>query len=103
MLFCFARFYNNKSNNGKGKSYINRETGSDEIFTMLDRIQSDTERNIENLLADSDTEFIGEDLVPKNKEESQILTPEATAEVESNVLNESEPPRKKLKQKVKIS
>ena len=104
--------------NRKTCVHFNRETGSDKIFAMFDGIQSKKyrKRNIEsflydiesflyeNLLSDLDTKFIVEEPIPRNKEEShQILTPEATVQVESNVLNESEPPRKKLKQKVKMS
>ena len=97
--------------NRKTCVHFNRETGSDKIFAMFDGIQIEKyrKRNIEsflyeNLLSDLDTRFIVEEPIPRNREEShQILTPEATVQVESNVLNESEPPRKKLKQKDKIS
>ena len=45
--------------------------------------------------------MFGEKPISDNKEEShQILTPEVTVHVESNVPNESEQPCKKLKQKV---
>ena len=61
------------------KKYINidRETGSNEIFAILDKIEIKTEKYIEYLLKDSDRENIAEEPIPDNKEEShQLLTPE---------------------------
>ena len=50
---------------------------------------------------DSDTECIAEKPIPDNKEEShQLLTPEETTLVESEVLDIDELPAKKLKKKV---
>ena len=43
-------------NNRKKYIHIDRETGSNEIYAMLDEIESDTESDIENLLEDSDTQ-----------------------------------------------
>ena len=46
---------------------------------MLDKIECETESDTENLLEDSDTEYIAEEPIPDNKEEShQLLTSEAT-------------------------
>ena len=68
---------------------------------MLDKIESETESDIENLLEDSDTEYIAEEPISDNKEEShQLLTPEATALVEGEVLDIDEPSAEKLKKKV---
>ena len=48
-----------------------------EIFAMLDKIESETGSDIENFFEYSDTEYIPEEPVPDNKEEShQLLTPE---------------------------
>ena len=59
------------------------------------------ESDIENLLEDSDTEYIAEEPIPDNKEEShQLPTPEGTVHVEGEVLNIDEAPAKKLKKKV---
>ena len=44
-------------NNRKKHIHIDRETGSNEIFAMLDKIESETESGIENLLEGSDTEY----------------------------------------------
>ena len=58
---------------------------------MLDKIESETESDIGNRLEDSETEYITEELIPDNKEEShQLLTPETT------ILDIDEPPAKKL-------
>ena len=42
-------------NNRKKYVHIDRETGSNEIFAMLDKTESETESDIENLLEDFDT------------------------------------------------
>ena len=80
---------------------IDRETNCNKIFATLDKYESETESDIENLLEDSDTEYIVEEPILDNKEESyQLLTPEATAHVEGEVLDIDELPAKKsLKRK----
>ena len=71
-------------NNRKKYIHIDRETGSNEIYAMLDEIESDTESGIENLSEDSDTEYISEEPIPDNNEESsRVLIPEATVHVEN--------------------
>ena len=71
-------------NNRKKYIRIDRETGSNEIYAMLDEIESDTESGIENLSEDSDTEYISEEPIPDNNEESsRVLIPEATVHVEN--------------------
>ena len=47
-------------NSRKKYIHIDRETGSNEMFGMLDKIESETESDIENILDDSDTEYIAE-------------------------------------------
>ena len=97
-------FYKNiimKRNNRKRYVHIDRETGSNKIFALLDKTESETESDIENLLKDSDTEYIAEELILDNKEEShQILTPERTVYAEGEVLDIDDPPAVKLKKKV---
>ena len=62
---------------------------------------SKTESDIENLLEDSDTEYIAEEPVPDNIEEKhKLLTPESTVHVEGEVLDIDEPSAKNLKKKV---
>ena len=88
-------------NSRKKYIHIDRETGSNEIYAMLDEIESDTESDIENLLEDYDTEHISEEPIPDNKEEShRVLTPEATVNVENESFDVEEPPSKKLKKKI---
>ena len=83
-------------NNRKKYIHIDPETGSNEIFAMLDKIKSATESDIENLLEDSDTECIAVEPIPNNIEGShQLLTPEATVHVEGEVLDIDVPPAKK--------
>ena len=78
--------------------HIDRETGSNEIFAMLDKIECETESDTENLLEDSDTEYMAEEPNPDNKEEShQLLTPQTTVQVAGKVLDINEPPANKLK------
>ena len=68
---------------------------------MLDKIEIETDSDIENLLEDSDTEYIAEEPIPDNKEEShQLLTPEATVPVDGEVVDIDEPSAEKLKRKV---
>ena len=54
-------------NSRKKYIHIHCETGSNEIFSMLQKIKSETESDIENLLEDSDTEYIAEQPIPDNK------------------------------------
>ena len=85
-----------EGNNRKKYIHIDRETGSNEIFAMLDKIDSETESDIENLLEDSNTEYIAEEPILDNKEENhQLLTPVAAVYVEGEVLDIDEPPAKK--------
>ena len=46
--------------NNKRQNYVqtDRETGSDEIFPLLDEVNSDLEDDIDNLMNDLDTEFV---------------------------------------------
>ena len=87
-------------NNRKKYIHIDREAGSNEIYAMLDEIETDAESDIENLLEYSDTENIPEEPIPDNKEEShRILKPEATVQVENEFLDVEEPPSQRLKKK----
>ena len=64
--------------------HVDSETGSNEIFAMLGKTESETESDVKKLLEDSDTEYTAEEPIPDNKEEShQILTPVARVHVES--------------------
>ena len=97
--------------NNKRKKYvrIDRNTRSEEIFALLDEVNSDQEEDIDNLMNDSDTEFIvDENLdndIDSDDEPLSVLIPEAnihvvkssTAETnmeESNVVCEKESKQK---------
>ena len=97
--------------NNKRKKYvrIDRNTRSEEIFALLDEVNSDQEEDIENLMNNSDTEFIvDENLdndIDSDDEPLSVLIPEAnihvvkssTAEAnmeESNVVCEKESKQK---------
>ena len=80
---------------------IDRERGINEIFAMPKKFESETESDTENLLEDSDKKYIAEEPIPDNEEESrQLLTPEATVHVESEILDINKPPAKKVENKV---
>ena len=79
-------------NNRKKYIHIDCETGSNEIFAMLEKTESEIESDTENLLEYSDTEYLTEEPIPVNKEEShELVTPEATVHVEDEVLDIDEP------------
>ena len=73
--------------NNKRKKYvrIDRNTRSEEIFALLDEVNSDQEEDIDNLMNDSDTEFIvDENLdndIDSDDEPLSVLTPEANIHV----------------------
>ena len=63
-------------NNRKKYVHIDRETGSSEIFAMLEKTETEIESDTENLLEYSGTEYLTEEPIPVNKKEShQVLTP----------------------------
>ena len=87
--------------NNRKKYHIDGKTDSNEVFAMFDKIESETESDIENLLEDSGTEYIVEEPISDNKEEShQLLTPEATVPVEGGVMNIDEPAATKRKKNI---
>ena len=67
----------------KRKNFVklDRKTGSDEIFVLLDEVNSDLEEDIGKLMNDSETEFVFEESL-KNESDSDdeplnLLVPEA--------------------------
>ena len=93
--------------NNKRKKYvrIDRNTRSEEIFALLDEVNSDQEEDIDNLMNDSDTEFIvDENLdndIDSDDEPLSVLIPEANIHVvkssaaeANNVLCEKESKQK---------
>ena len=101
--------------NNKRKHYvkIDSTTSSDKILALLEEVKSDDEDDIENLMNDSDTEFIIEESVEKTipEEESlstSVLTPEANIHVmketdQINVLDDGSTIGKKIKKIKKVN
>ena len=63
----FCKDITMERNNRKKYIHIDREMGSNETFSMLNKNESETESEIENLLEDSDTEYIAEKQIPDSK------------------------------------
>ena len=61
---------------------------SDEIYALLDSIESDEEEDIENLMNDSDTEFVDRPVVENNDSEMHVdEEPETTSnDADSNLI-----------------
>ena len=74
----------------RAKKYveIDRETGSDEIFAFLHEVDNDLEDDIDNLMNDSDTEFVleesSENELDFDDEPLNLLVPEANHYVLEN-------------------
>ena len=88
------------NNNRKKYVQINNHTSSDQMFALLDKVQSDKEEDIEELMNDSDTEFFANDedienVVP-NSDNADISTPEASIHIV--IDNEKEQGKKFEKQ-----
>ena len=73
------------NNNGKKYVQINNHTSSNQIFALLDNVQSDEEEHIEELMNDSDKEFFANDKYKENivpdSENADILTPEGSIHI----------------------
>ena len=99
--------------NNKRKKYarIDRNTRSEEIFAVLDEINSDQEEDIDNLMNDSETEFtVDENLdndFDSDNEPLSVLIPEANIHVvkistaEENMEESNVVCKKESKQKSK--
>ena len=76
--------------NNKRKVYVKvyRETGSDDIFALLDKVNSDLEDDIDNLMNNSDTKFLLEEILENeldsHDEPLNLLVPEANYHVVEN-------------------
>ena len=69
----------------KRKKYINiSKSSSEEIYAMLDEVESDLEEDIDQLVNDSDTEFVADEDLPECPPQSSnnnVLTPEANIHI----------------------
>ena len=76
------------NNKRKERVKIDRETGSNEIFAWLDEVNSDLEDDIDNLMNDSDTEFVSEESLENELDSDDkplnLLVPEANYHVVEN-------------------
>ena len=54
-----------KWNSRKEYIHVVRETSTNEIFAILGNTESETDSNIENLLENSDMEYIADEPIPK--------------------------------------
>ena len=76
--------------NNKRKMYVKvyRETGSDDIFALLDKANSDLEDDIDNLMNNSDAKFLLEEILENeldsHDEPLNLLVPEANYHVVEN-------------------
>ena len=57
---------------------------SDEIYALLDTIESDDEEDIENLMNDSDTEFIDESLIENGGSKSDLWLSTSCLDIENH-------------------
>ena len=101
--------------NNKKKHYVKIDStiSSDKILALLEEVESDNEDVIENLMNDSDTEFIIEESVEKTIPEEEslsttVLTPEVNIHVmketdQINVLDDESTTGKKMKKIKKVN
>ena len=89
------------NNNRKKYVQINNHTSSNQIFALLDNVQSDEEEDIEELMNNSDTEFFTNDEYRENifpnSNNADILTPEASIHiVKDNEIEQGKNSKNKL-------
>ena len=58
---------------------------SDEIYALLDTIESDDEENIENLMNDSDSKFIDESLIENGGSKSDLSLSTSCLDIENHL------------------
>ena len=63
--------------------HIDENTGSEQIYSLLDDVESDDKNDIDNLLNDSDTEFIAKEEIAQvaSTWDTSLTTPEANLHV----------------------
>ena len=82
------------NNNRKKYVQIKNHTSSNQIFALLDNVQSDEEEDIKELMNDSDTEFFGND-----EDIEDILSPEASIHiVKDNEKEQGKNSKRKLEE-----
>ena len=63
--------------------YIDENASSEQIYSLLDDVESDHKNDIDNLMNDSDTEFIAEEEITQvaSTQDTSLTTPEANLHV----------------------
>ena len=75
---------------------IDRDTTSEQVLALLDAVESDEEDKTDNLMNDSDTEFIMEEEIAEEKNENNsndggdLLVPDANVHIVSAENGEDE-------------
>ena len=67
----------------KRQIHIDENAGSEQIYSLLDDVESDDKNDIDNLMNDSDTEFIAEEEITQvaSTQDTSLTTPEANLHV----------------------
>ena len=63
--------------------HTDKNAGSEQIYSLLDDVESDDNNDIDNLMNDSDTEFIAEEEIAQvaSTQDTSLTTPEANLHV----------------------
>ena len=63
--------------------HTDKNAGSEQIYSLLDDVESDDKNDIDNLMNDSDTEFIAEEEITQvaSTQDTSLTTPEANLHV----------------------
>ena len=71
------------TNGRKRYFHIDENASSEQIYALLDDLESADEDDIDNLLNDSDTEFIAEEIITQAAcmQNTSLITPEANLHV----------------------
>ena len=71
------------TNGRKRYFHIDENASSEQIYSLLDDVESDDKNNIDNLMNDSDTEFIAEEEIAQvaSTQDTSLTTPEANLHV----------------------
>ena len=82
------------ANDRKRYFHIDKNASSEQIYALLDDVESADEDDIDNLMNDSDTEFIAEEEITQaaSTQDTSLTTPEANLHV---VPSDNQSKRKK--------
>ena len=72
-----------ETNGRKRYFHIDKNASSEQIYALLDDVESADEDDIDNLMNDSDTEFIAEEEITQaaSTQDTSLTTPEANLHV----------------------